>query len=239
VIGTTCKLCTFKIMQENVQVGCTLGKLEKFQANGATLSTFEEDGYIFQQFDRICLFLREKWEGGDIQDEVFIKATFVVAHRGGSLQELEQTLESVASVLSGVNTPPKVVVYSTISTLPEIYKAAAKHICKENLVCTKVLEEDYANAGDDEAFKSVKNSWVIFLNSGETVLKDSLVALNHYVNYDMKKALYLTNPDSYPAIIYKNLGGQFALPIREKLKGYAATDWKEIHENYRLYQEHH
>ena len=233
MISTTCKDCAFKIMHGNVQTGCELGILDRFEDSGATITRFHDDGKTYKQVNKVCVYRRPEWDWtGDIYAETFIRSTIVVIHNEGD--DLESTLKSIVSLKTPK--PPNVIICHTTNNPSEIHKTGISFVEPKRFSCVYMVSSSYNGSIYDEAFKRCKNGWIFFVPSGQSLDSNTLAAMNHAVNYNMKTHVATTGLESYMAIAYKLFHGHLG-HIREALAEIpnATLDWKEIDENYRLY----
>jgi hypothetical protein len=232
MISTTCKDCVFKEMHGNVQTGCSLLILDRFRDAGEELSRYQDEESTFYKVDRLCMWRRSEWSGGDIEKDVYIRSNIVVMHDEGD--NLEQTLVDIYNL--DTPKPPNVIVCHTTKNLLEIYNTWSGIFGVSRFYCVQMIESAYDGSGCDEAFKRSKNGWVFFIKSGDVVDRNMLNALNYSVNYKMSKHIATTGIVSYMAVAYKLLKGNIG-NIQETLVGIngATKDWKEIDEDYRLY----
>lgn len=115
VVQTLCQNCVFAEHEDSgpedrvVQTGCSLGRLEKLEANGATISNVvgkKEDFYVIE--GRICNTCRgPKWKNdveekgiNDIKlyvrDEINVKCTFIVyLGPGQAIEDAAYTAKSI------------------------------------------------------------------------------------------------------------------------------------------------
>lgn len=236
MISTTCAECCFKQMTGNVQTGCSLSILDRFRESGATLSDYEDETGTYSQVNKVCMYRRSEWDySRDIHDDVFIKSTIVILHNQGD--NLKQTLLDIANL--DTPKPPNVIVCHTTDNLSEIYRLGTSLIDRKNFSCVHLVESTYDGAIFDEAFKRCKNGWVFFIDSGVTVQKDLLRALNHSVNYQMSGAIAVIGQvEAYMAVAYKVLHGKRG-DISATLSTIpnATVSWNDTDEDYRVYTE--
>lgn len=223
MISTTCKSCTYKIMDGEEQTGCEVGVLDRFINSGADVSTYEEDG-TFKKIDRICMYRRAERPKGDIEEEVFIKTNIIISHNAKTLKPLEETLTSI-SRLGGPRVPRVIIVHSQ-GTLQECYKLANSILGHKKFYVVSVVESLYEGHNIDMAFKKTINGWLFILESGETVPENMLQVLNHSINYDMSSHIATTGIRSCMCVAYRLL---------TQLTEEYIKPWEELDENYRLY----
>jgi hypothetical protein len=239
MITTACKGCSFSEMSGNMQIGCSLGVLEKLEESGAKVSSHEDSDGTYKQVERVCMYRRYDWDwNNDIYDEVFIRSNFVVLHTNQRIQDLVDTLNSIKEL--DTPKPPTVIVCHTTNNLSEVYKIGTSIFPQKNFKCIQMLEINYDNSAYDEGFKRVKNGWTFFITSGDILDKDTLTVLNHAVNHEMKTFVGTSGLECYIGSVYKYLHGNQGGSVKEKLSyidNEAVVEWSELDESYRLFQQ--
>ena len=247
MISTTCKNCTFKLMDGFHQVGCEIGMLKKFKSVGDEVLDYVEDEMTYSKVGRVCMHRREEtWrESGGTRsllfEETFIRSTFVVIHKAGaSLGDLEKTLRDI-NLVDTVRLP-KVVVCHEHHKYSEIIGVASEIIPESRLSCVYMVDKLYEDSMYDESFRRCKNGWVIFVDSGTPVKKEMLCAINHASVSEAKKFVEITGEvKAYPAIIYKHLDGYKGMSMSEKVATFnqdgLSVPIEDLYENYRLFRE--
>lgn len=212
MISTSCKLCIHKDMHGNVQTGCKMRILENIDETKISVRKKFEDGIYHSIIeDRICMYLTDKKDGFV---EPFIKFTLIIK-ANTNITDLEKTLESVSAfeTLKDFN----VIIVSKNMPIQDYFSLAKRHIPNNRLKCVSIISEEYDKFLEDEAFKSAKNGWILFLESGQKYDSDMLMAINHSICNKLMLFCAVSNPEGYQCLSYKFLGGNSGKPITEKL----------------------
>jgi hypothetical protein len=219
-------------MEENKQVGCSLGILDKFAEVGTTITDRVVGDSTFKVFRGVCQFRRpEDWDG-DLYIETFISTSIVVLHRSNDLSLLKASIAGI----DNLTTPkrPKIIVCYTSQSPRQIEEVIGD---RKDITKIFMIESLYDNAIYDEAFKRCKNGWVFFIESGKVLPEDTLEILNWSVTSELGKFVATSGIESYMAVVYKYFRGQMGASFVTKLQDMdpiSVIDWSEIYENYRL-----
>lgn len=113
---TSCKDCYFAeyLQSGQIQNGCRLGRLQRFQSHGG-IEQVNEDDYIFYKVKRYCTTLRsKKWAEQffdpieQVKREISLKHSIVGIYKEEN--DLEQLLQFVNSCLEQTHLPLEIVV---------------------------------------------------------------------------------------------------------------------------------
>lgn len=233
MIQTSCELCTFKVMEDDKQVGCKLNVLDKFGEVGTTITDRVVGDSTFKVINGVCQFRRSEGWDGDLYVETFIPASIVILHRSNDISLLKASIAGVDKLITPKR--PKIIVCYTSQSPRQIEEVIGD---RKDITKVFMIESLYDNAIYDEAFKRCKNGWVLFIDSSKVLSEDTLEILNWSVTSELGNFVATSGIESYMAVVYKFYKGQKGCSLVDKLIELSPTsvvDWSELDENYRLF----
>lgn len=196
---TLCQHCIFKIKENDIQIGCELNRLDKYEKQFID-NHFVLDGY--------CNHLRnvywDKIDSPDKIDEVKKECEIkygVIYHFDGNKELLLETLKSIR----GEFEPSDFVVCFDENinvSIAELYLYCQPHF---NNICITQSIDDEKNFYNlyETAIQKVKSDYLYFIEPGEKIDKKCLSQLNYLVNVQVK-SVYLIVSSSF-TMCYKKL----------------------------------
>lgn len=237
-LATFCKNCCF---YNNDDKSCKTGYLDKFKSCDSKI-VWEEDGPVVH---RVCPSRRTSdWEHKDdpnlsdiLEKEMHISGSILVI--AGSIESLSKTLDQ----LSGVENIDKFnIIIVHRGSMDGLQKLCEDKITYSSFMCIKSYLED-TNELMFDAFKRVRNGYLITLDSEKDFDPSIIGTLNSAVNHKMKQVLHVVGTDGVHqsatmCLLYKWLRGDLMTDITTKiseltedqgLKSQTFT-WKELDE---------
>lgn len=237
-LATFCKNCCFYNSDDK---SCQTGYLDKFQDCDSKI-IWEEDGPVVF---RVCPSRRGlDWEHKDdpnlsdiLEKEMYISGSILLI--ANSLDGLSKTLDELSSI-ENINKFNLVIVHR--GAVDGMQKLCEDKITFTDFVCVK----SYLDNTDEllfDAFKRVKNGYLITLDSDKDFDSGIIDVLNSAVNHKMKKVLHVVGTDGVHqsatmCLLYKWLKGDMMSDITSKIKEITETQklepqiftWKELDE---------
>ena len=192
---TSCEDCVFATWNDNKQVGCTLDKLNKLEANGAELK-YEDNGErsYYKIFKVACKTCRNKKWGSEnpkkdweslVNKQVEIQCDFLVyVDMESTLEEIENTLKSISKQII---LPKKVIVIVEYlydnSSIEEIVGLMIDKLPPE--VSWHLEEMKSTTDPIDESLKASKSLYYAIFYAGCSIASEFLDKLNKNINNDM------------------------------------------------------
>ena len=104
MISTSCQHCIFAQYKDKTQIGCEIGRLEKFTELGAeVVEAYNEEGEFYVIKKHVCMYCRHKDWGRtylqkqwleQIQQEIQVKYQVIIL-ANNSLEDIEQAINSL------------------------------------------------------------------------------------------------------------------------------------------------
>ena len=233
---TICRDCAFAVYDGETQTGCSIGKLDKFEEQGAeVLEVYDETNKEFYVIKgRVCVSWRgskwkEKYEGRDDWAEIVSKETMVrmdaniYMHKDTTLADIEKT------VISLKNNTIKPAQITLINNQTEIDRATLARICNASGFKWRVenIQEDDADRLRciDIAVRKVSakecNYYCVF-DAGKKVPPNFISDINSSLNDDLNKFLALRsddgNGDVGQVLMHKRIGGNRDKSFLDKIE---------------------
>ena len=237
-LATFCKNCCF---YNNEDKSCKTGYLDKFKSCDSKI-VWEEDGPVIY---RVCPSRRTTdWEHKDdpnlsdlLEKEMYISGSILVI--ANSLDGLSKTLDELSGV-ENINKFNIIIVHR--GAVDGLQKLCEDKITFSNFTCVK----SYLDNTDEllfDAFKRVKNGYLITLDSDKDFDPGIIGVLNSAVNHKMKQVLHVIGTDgahqsATMCLLYKWLKGDLMIDITSKIRELTETQglesqiftWKELDE---------
>lgn len=212
-IKTVCRDCCFAEYEEDTQIGCKLGKIDKFRETGSEIvEAYDEIGKEFYIInDRFCVFWREPdWKDSQyanipkdkrndsslatrVRHEVRAKfLTILYIDKDSTLKGLKKTVNSIKS---GALRPVKIIFCDNKSNIEtkEILKIAKSSSCLWGI--EKIAEESASKLRCVDICmrksKSMQTSYYSVFSSGNVVPKDFYSDIDSVINDDLETFLAL------------------------------------------------
>jgi len=233
---TICRDCAFAVYDEETQTGCSIGKIDKFEKQGAEIiEVYDETNKEFYVIKgRVCVSWRgsdwkEKNKGRDDWAEIVAKETMVrmdaiiYMSKDTTLADVEKT------VLSLKNNTIKPAQLTLVNNGSEIDRPTLARICNASEFKWRVeniQEEDASRMrGIDIAIKKVNandyNYYCIF-DAGKKVPTNFISDINSSLNDDLNRFLALRsddgNGDVGQILMHKRIGGNRDKPFLDKIE---------------------
>ena len=244
-IQFSCKDCVFAIVNDSIQNGCKLNRIQKLCKDEKP----QEDGFF--SFNRFCntfrpqLWLDNHYDGNadmaisEVYKEVYPRLSFII--------EFNHDLDSLKSILLNIENqtiPNKkfiVVINDRVEYNEDIFKLM-QNTLKTNIGRFNVIQSLEDSVELDEGFKHAKNGWSVFLKQGQNINTNFAAIIHKRINFDMKRFLYSENKDGTKIVVqsalYKLLNGNRPLmnqegepdtrPFKEKLQDMQQTDTDSV-----------
>lgn len=197
-------------MDGNEQNGCELGLLETLGVE----SSHEYEGKTYKIVNGVCM-------SRSYDEKRQVKQVFnIVVLHGSSDGNQDRLLDNTLNDINSIEIPHvEIRIIICHSDDPTKIRDMTLHIKKE-VEIVWILDELYENQVYDDAFRRCKNGYVIYVNSGFSIPKESLEKLRD-AHSTGKKVLYVEgdeqgNMETYFAVFYKYLKGNKVEPIYGK-----------------------
>ena len=238
---TPCLGCAFMINEEQKQVGCQVGRIEKYQERGAdVIDVYDDNGNEFFVInDRLCVYKRDKeWAKGvskkqrvtEVERELRLKYhAMVIYDYKHDVEDLFKTMESIDSQ----NNPPIVVTIinrrTNVAQKDLVKLLTAKDYKNIEWRLQTFFDNDATNRECtdlviDNTKYEYKVLFYITFRSGFEVPLTVSDEIQKYVVQDMNNLAYAyPNKEENGEIVninmhLKHAGNTFNIPIVEKLK---------------------
>ena len=201
---TTCKKCIFSIRENNEQTGCSVGRLDKFSAQGITSYEADGTGGFYSINGRKCNMchqqdwvdhIRKKGLSGSLpekaREEATIKFAVSIFCDDNSTQQLD---DSVRSVINQPITPKIFSVINLKDTRGTVLFLGDN--CKSKWKVVKSGIEDNKQKLFNESFKNTKCHYYVLMNAGSTIPTDLLSSIDERINDDLEKMFYHYDEDN-------------------------------------------
>lgn len=203
MIKTSCEHCLFKKVENNIQIGCELDRLDKYEKS-LVGNHYELNGLC--NYCRNCYSKVAEAEDkiAAVKDECRVKYSVVYMYDNNYLL-LEKTLKSCIG-----NSEPKdfiVCVNPDIDVdIQKLYEDLNK-IYNRVIVSKSILNDD-AISTYDYGIKRATGDYLYFCECGEEIDKNCINKLNSLLN-DEVKDIYLIYSKNF-SIVYKKLFIQYS-----------------------------
>tara|TARA_R110000824_G_scaffold401004_1_gene610246 strand:- start:77 stop:898 length:822 start_codon:yes stop_codon:yes gene_type:complete len=233
---TICRDCAFAVYDEETQTGCSIGKLDKFEEQGAEIiEVYDETNKEFYVVKgRVCV----SWRGSDWQNKheersdwakIVAKETMIRmdAHlymdKDTTLADVDKTIESLK------NNTAKPAQLSLINNRSKIDRPTLARMCTSSGLKWRVeniQEEDASRLRCiDIAVRKVNanhfNYYCIF-DAGKKVPTNFISDINSSLNDDLNRFLALRsedgNGDVGQILMHKRIGGNRDKPFLDKIE---------------------
>ena len=219
---TVCRDCVFSVYDENIQIGCELHKLGKFESVGAVIDECvdEEGKGFFVIRDRYCVFWRSKdWAKGKkdlvskVNSESKLKFKCIIyIDNDNSMLDVEKTLKSLLCQ----ELKPREIVFVNNNSL--IQPVGLKRLCNmyDLFFSIEQINANSLSEGlcvDVAASKTNANDYgyISVFHAGKEVPKDFFSKINEKIVNDLDRIIALEgkegNGDVYQTKAYKMSGG--------------------------------
>ena len=216
-VVTSCAACCFADYEGKTQVGCELGRIEKFQERGTKVIEAEDGEREFYVIHRMCNFYREEdwaeyWKDKEkrVKKENAIRVNFIIPiNEDDTLEGLEKTLLSIATqeefeavkVITMNNSDKDN--FDIVHKLHEVFGSYAEqtsYLNKSEEGTTFVGGSMVEKNSDfwtllEASFSYVVNGYYSIFNCGTTVPSDFLKTINHAVNENLEQILMIESFD--------------------------------------------
>ena len=232
---TVCRDCAFAVYDGDTQTACSLGRLDKFEENGAeVVEVYDETNKEFFVIKgRVCVCWRhpdwqEKHEGRNLEEIVKKETTIrmdavVYIDKDSAYEDVKNTLDS----LKAGQVKPACVTF--VKNQCEVDDWAIVTLGRKSGLKWKAetIREDDATRGRcvDIAIRktSAKDCNYYFVyNAGEIVPKNFISDINHSINEDMNRFLAPRSDDGNGDVgqihIHKQIGGNRNKPFLAKIE---------------------
>ncbi len=214
---TACKFCYFAVYDKNTQTGCSLGKLDKFRANGHEIIEAYDEEKEFYLIKGFCPFFRTgEWAKDkvspvySVMDETKLNYHVIVKYDPQTFEKINSLLRTQASYKP-----------NTLSILTDRELEARKFDLRyNNWKIVHLVEGDY-RAGLDSLVATVNDPIYIYIDNIEnTNLLAIGYRLHSYIVEELKPFLAATCGKNYICTksIHNEFGGNMEKPLIEKLK---------------------
>ena len=212
-VVTSCAACCFADYEGKTQVGCELGRIEKFQEKGTKIVEAEDGEREFYVVHRMCNCYREQdwaeyWKNKKkrVNKENAVRVNFIVPINEDDTPEgLEKTLVSIATqeefeavkVITMNNS--KKDNFDIVHKLHEVFGSYAEqtsYLNKSEEGTTFVGGSMVEKNSDfwtllEASFSFVVNGYYAVFNCGATVPSDFLKILNRAINENLEQVLMI------------------------------------------------
>src|SRR6056300_1404439 len=208
--STPCKECYFCKYENNIQVGCLTGRLEKFREEGEILETRESEGKTYSVIGRLCNYFRlqrwaEKYEDKDLVEivEKESEPTFalVIDCEDHSPEKLEKTLNDLIELDYNRR---KLTIVLHIDGTRDIWQLVhqvnllKKYFPRVLLISNSQRQK---NIKDYDIFSKCANMYFFTtMKIGGDISPDLFNDINHIINYDLKKIAFVETKDTQSVI---------------------------------------
>ena len=213
-VVTSCAACCFADYEGKTQVGCELGRIEKFQEGGTRVIEAEDGEKEFYVVHRMCNFYREEewaeyWKDKEkrVKKENAVRVSFIVpVNEDDTLEGLQKTLLSIAmqeefeavKVITMNNSTNKDN-FDIIHKLHEVFGSYAEqtsYLNKSEEGTTFVGGSMVEKSADfwtllEASFAFAVNGYYAVFNCGTEVSSDFLKRINHAINENLKQVLMI------------------------------------------------
>ena len=209
---TLCKGCIFAVLENEIQTGCKLSKLEKYKEKG--LATLVDGNYEIESF---CKTVRsEVWAAkvdGSLEDAVNKEAQnkhSVVILYDGNLSKLKTTINSLTDIHQIVLVNDG----DIKENKGEIWSLLVDKRVKYNIMAS------YEDNLTDSAFSCVSGNYYLVLKNGTKLPKKLLKRVNDETDVKLNQFLVFEHKDIrvYSSYLHKVLGGNKDKDLFEKFK---------------------
>lgn len=223
-INTLCKDCTFSILKEGRQVGCTFNRLEKFKEKELVDNKY----YKIKGF---CNYCRDyKWAKEHLEDmeSAVIKETELRIGYILLAKDCDKSLERSLNYLLNQEIKPAriAVVFFNENERVKTFVQYIKKIQDVKIDIVNVLDwSDKENLIDHGARRLQDTHYISVVEEGFRLDSNFSSNLNKQIN-DYLRKITMVEHDGYNALtiqtnVYKLLGGSFQEPIRDKIRNLA------------------
>ena len=233
---TICRDCAFAVYDEDSQTGCSIGKLDKFEEQGAEIiEVYDETNKEFYVVKgRVCVHWRgsdwkNKYKGRDDWDQIVAKETMVridaniYLDKNSTLVELDRTVKSLQK---GKIKPVQITIINNCSTITRQLLASCGMNSGLRWRVESITEDDASRLRCiDIAVRKVNanefNYYCIF-DAGKKVPTNFISDINSSLNEDMNRFLALRsedgNGDVGQVLMHKRIGGNRDKPFLDKIE---------------------
>jgi hypothetical protein len=248
---TKCKQCIFGAFENNKQVGCVLGRLDIYKAQGVHISrelveTTDREYYVIN--DRYCMACRnDKWlnslpEGTDhveeMEKEMAIRCQIIV-FSNNNLSDVHKTVESIerqtlkAAKITIADRPEN---SSAYDDKPEARAEYVKSIlAKINHIETpyevrSFTEEFHDGKCIDLCVENAQPQYYCVVQAGYELPETMLEDVNHFVNKQIVQFSLIAADEHnnfmvVPHSVHTYLRGNLGKPLVEKIE--ELEEWKQ------------
>lgn len=216
-ITTECKTCLFNIKDSDVQIGCRLNRLDKFENK-----EFVENNYVIQRF---CNGYRPQVWADDIneivpvhdidtlvdiaREEMILPINYVISFNE-DIETLKKTLVSISKINNFHPRSRLVVINRKVEYNEEIYDLITNSVFNKSKVFLIFLFENVEEL--DQAAKNFVGGVVAYVKSGYEFPQNFHDKIYKYINEDMKIVHYVYDETKtmFFAGVFKTMGGNLA-----------------------------
>jgi len=242
---TRCSSCVFCESDPTAQVGCELGRLEKYIEQGR--ATLQEDGYYY--IDTVCCacrgaeWLKAQPIGKDaiaiVEEEIKIAASFIIVSIDDDLDTIKKMLYRRISECAAQKfvKPKKIIVAlkNEEASSKEIYATLQDFAEDIPNLLVRIVNPNYDFARSlDMAVQNVKSNYYCVVQLEHNVPTNMLSTINELVNEQIKPVSMImpTKHGGYSGLVvqtmlHKIFGGNRVDPIYEKVVEAATLQGKE------------
>lgn len=208
---TSCNGCKFAEWTENnKQIGCDLGRLDKFKELGVEIVEAMDDTHeFFVVGDRCAAYRKTDWEG-DIEKELALEYDVVLLMTPTETEEqaIDLISRSIEEIFLQDHLPRKIVIANTNKYLNKVILAARNTFARlnplrkgENVLhdTIDVLEDGNAI---DEGVKSTKAQGYLVWESGQDIDTHAMKRLSDLMANDLEKICMVRPLDEYVGTTY-------------------------------------
>ena len=212
-VVTSCAACCFADYEDKTQVGCELGRIEKFQEKGTKVIEAEDGEKEFYVVHRLCTSYREEdwaeyWKDKEkrVKKEIAVRVNFIVPiNEDDTLEGLQKTLLSIATqeefeavkVITMNNSNKDN--FDIVHKLNEVFGSYAEqtsYLNKSEEGTTFVGGSMVEKSSDfwtllEASFAFVVNGYYAVFNCGTEVPPDFLKTINHAINENLEQVLMI------------------------------------------------
>ena len=201
---TPCLGCAFMINQEQKQIGCQVGRIEKYRERGAdVIDVYDDNGNeFFVVNDKLCVYKRDKeWAKevskkqrvAEVERELRLKYhTMVIYDYKHDIEDLFKTMESIDSQ----NNPP--IVVTVINR------------------CTNVAQKDLVRLLTAKDYKNIEWRLQTFFDNDATN-RECIDLVIDNTKYEYKVLFYITFRSGF----------EVPLTISDEIQKYEAREFEE------------
>jgi hypothetical protein len=224
-VETICRDCVFAKYAENVQVGCSLGKIDRFAKQGIVEECVDEYGkefYLLQ--NTICISWRSPdWAIGKediteaIKKEQSPKYAWLVFCNDGKLETVQRACESIQKQTTNPAHIAIVFEYGVVYDIYEMYKYLSKNV--SNWIIHSVTDNEIIkDAVIDSIVLSLNIDYILCTS---TDIPEGLMDRINEMIYMDQKLIGQFDGDNFTLInnvIRKYYqGGSFETPLKDKI----------------------